>query len=284
MTDKPSKYRSILDNGNKKKDNHKKCQCKECQLKEKYSKHIDAYGGLFTPEMRMKLFKINPKNNIQYEDNSRDWSNIGKTVKNGLIDIQLLCEIASFSQIKKMFEHTLDYPDQGKGGEVSTKDSYALSTNLISALRSILSVDVSNDPKQRAVKVELEKKRSEYEKKDVLPLVDERREFVMEKKKLEKQLKNYKDDKITTRIIVIEDKIKKISAKIEIKRKPIELLDLKILHNDPKLELWKAKLAKEIINDCLYFLIESHFVYSADRKDYLDKVNLIIDSELSRYT
>ena len=66
MTDFTSIYRSILnDNSKDDKENEKRMQEVENRLWEKYSQHIDVYGGLFTPELRMKLFRKNKKNKVQ---------------------------------------------------------------------------------------------------------------------------------------------------------------------------------------------------------------------------
>jgi hypothetical protein len=285
MTDFTSIYRSILnDNSKDNKENEQRMQEKENRLWEKYSQHIDVYGGLFTPELRMKLFRKNKQNNLEYIDKSRDWVDIRKSVKNGLIDIQMLCEIASFEQIKKMFEHVPDHLKQETSGLEKNHLDQGVSPNLIFAINSILSVDLKKDPKYYVTIEKLEKQRREIDKTKVIPLEDERRKFVLERKELEKKLAKYKDNKKSMRIIIIENEIKSIDKKIREFRKTLEEIDAKILHNDPKLELWKAKLAKQLISQCLYFLIKNHFVYSEDRKEYLDKVNLIIDSELSRFS
>lgn len=289
MTDKPSNYRSILDNGNEKKDNHNDCDCKECQLKEKYSEHFHAYGGLLSSTMRNNLFKINPKNDLPYEDTSRDWSNIAKSVKNGLIDIQLLCEIASSSQIEKMFGHTLDYPNQGKEVEVTEEDHNTLSTNLISAISSILGVSVNNDPKQHAKKEKLKEERRVIVKSKIIPLEEERRKINLKRLKFEEELQKYKDDealieKIKIKKTIIENKIKEIDSKIRTENEPIKILDSKIDENDPKLRLWQAKLAKLMVSECFNFLIENHFIQSPGYEDDLNNVNLKINWELSRHT
>ena len=52
MTEKQSKYRAILDHGEGENVN-------ENELKAKYAQHVEAYGGLFTPDMRKKLLGKN---------------------------------------------------------------------------------------------------------------------------------------------------------------------------------------------------------------------------------
>jgi hypothetical protein len=264
-------YRSFLDDYSRE------------HIMKKYSKHVDSYGGLFTRTMRQNLLGINPKNDLPYNYTANFWSDVRKSVKNGLVDIQMICAIASFSQIEKMFEHTLDYPNQGKGGEVSVEDYYALSTNLISAFSSILSVNASNDPKQRAMKIELEKKRKELEQTTIIVLDEKRRKLVLERIKLDERLEKNKDDKTLFEKKKIENEIEQINSEIEIAKKPINLLNSKIFKNDPKLRLWQAKLAKLMVSECFYFLIKNHFIQSPGYEDDLNKVNLIINSELSRY-
>jgi hypothetical protein len=130
----------------------------KAQIMKTYPKHVNAYGGLFTSTMRQNLLGINPKNPLPYKDTPNFWSDVRKSVKNGLIDIQLVCNIASSDQLKKMFEHQPDYPNQGMGGEIPEEYHYVPSTNLISALSSIVRSGSGFDPKQDMWKADLAKR------------------------------------------------------------------------------------------------------------------------------
>lgn len=124
-------------------------------IMKRYPKYVDAYGGLFTPIMRQNLLGINPKNPEPYKDNAKFWSNVKKSVKNGLVDIQLVCDIASSNQLKKMFEHIPDYPEQETGGVVPNEYWYIRSQNLVPAICSILQNTAGDDIKQYLWKADL---------------------------------------------------------------------------------------------------------------------------------
>ena len=126
----------------------------------KYASHVDAGVGLFNRDSRQKLLGKYPNNDLPFVDTSRFWSDVRKTVKNGLIDIQLLCEIANAKEIKKMFQPTLeDYPKQKEGGFVSEEEANATSTNLTSVIDSILtSARTDADPKDSIWSAELAKR------------------------------------------------------------------------------------------------------------------------------
>ena len=164
----------------------------------KYAKHVDAGVGLFNRDSRRKLLGKNPNNDLDFVDNSRFWSDIKKTTKNGLIDIQLLCEIANSAQIKKIFQPTLeDYPKQITGGLLTEEEENATSTNLTSMIDAILK-----------------------------------------------------------------------SATMNV---------------DPKSDIWSAELAKRIITICLNHIIENNLIDSPLHKEHLRLVDVILNSELSRY-
>ena len=104
----------------------------------RYKKHVDAYGGLFTSITRQNLLGINPKNPQPYKDTPNFWSDVRKSVGNGLIDLQLVCAMAHTNQIKKMFQYTPLYSNEDRGGEISPEEFYALRPNLTSVISSIL--------------------------------------------------------------------------------------------------------------------------------------------------
>jgi len=70
----------------------------------RYKWHLDAYGGIFTPDKRSKLIGINPTNPQPYKDTPNFWLDVRNSVKNSLTDLQLICEVAHSEQLKKMFQ------------------------------------------------------------------------------------------------------------------------------------------------------------------------------------
>ena len=78
------------------------------ELLDKYKKHRDAEGGIFTSDKRRKLLGIKGESKKQIHEDSADfWYDVRKTVKNGLKDMELICDVAHPDQLKEMFIETL---------------------------------------------------------------------------------------------------------------------------------------------------------------------------------
>lgn len=104
-----------------------------------YKNHLDAYGGIFTPDKRRKLLGINPKNPQAYEDTPNFWADVRNTVRNGLIDLQLICEIAHPKQLKKIFEYTLPSNEEKSFGFSPPEGWDTFTPNLTTVVSKILS-------------------------------------------------------------------------------------------------------------------------------------------------
>ena len=125
------------------------------EILKKFTQHIHDYGGLFSSEARQNILGINPKNANPFEDKAKNWSNIKKSIRNGFVDIQLVSKIASSNQLRKIFEHVPDYPQQKFGGVVPDEFVNTVSPNLISAIDSILNSGDKSDIKQQKWKSDL---------------------------------------------------------------------------------------------------------------------------------
>src|SRR5437870_10165023 len=75
---------------------------------DKYKNLRDAKGGLFTPTMRRRLLGVKLLSSKEYKEDTADfWYDVRKTVKSGLKDIELICDMAHPDQLKEMFTETL---------------------------------------------------------------------------------------------------------------------------------------------------------------------------------
>jgi len=78
---------------------------KQKQIHRKYKNHRDAEGGIFKPDKRRKLLGVKgEKKKVAPENLANFWSDVRKYVKNGLIDLQLIAEVAHPDQLKEMFQ------------------------------------------------------------------------------------------------------------------------------------------------------------------------------------
>src|SRR2546427_4594121 len=73
-------------------------------LIDKYKKLRDADGGIFTSTMRRRLLGIKLSSDREIREDSADfWYNVRTYVKNGLKDLELICEVAHPEQLEDMF-------------------------------------------------------------------------------------------------------------------------------------------------------------------------------------
>lgn len=80
----------------------------------KYKNHSGDEGGIFRPEKRRKLIGLKKKNPKQVEEGTADfWYDVRTSVKHGLIDLQLISEVAHPEQLKEMFSE-IPYGDWNK--------------------------------------------------------------------------------------------------------------------------------------------------------------------------
>ncbi|MGH9922810.1 MAG: hypothetical protein ACRD38_08675 [Nitrososphaerales archaeon] len=72
----------------------------------KYKKHRDAEGGIFTSNKRRRFLGIKAKSGKEFKEEGaiQFWYDVRTTVRNGLVDLQLICEVAPPDELKKMFE------------------------------------------------------------------------------------------------------------------------------------------------------------------------------------
>src|SRR2546428_7058747 len=78
------------------------------ELLDKYKNLINAEGGVFRPDKRRKLLGLKPKaDDPPHKDTANFWYDVRKTVKSGLKDLELICDIAHPDQLKEMFTETL---------------------------------------------------------------------------------------------------------------------------------------------------------------------------------
>ena len=75
-------------------------QMERKNLIDKYKKLRDAKGGIFTSTMRRRLLGIKLESNKQFREDSADfWYDVRTYVKNGLKDLELICEVAHPDQL-----------------------------------------------------------------------------------------------------------------------------------------------------------------------------------------
>lgn len=111
----------------------------------RYEKHVDAYGGLFVSDKRNNLLGKNSKNPQPFKDTPSFWSDVKKSVRNGLVDLQLVCAVASNRQKKKMFEYIPAHSKEMTGGFLTEEEFNALSPNLSSVVGSVLAYKMAED-------------------------------------------------------------------------------------------------------------------------------------------
>lgn len=83
------------------------------RIRRHYSKHIENPGGIFTPAARRRLISLAEKPRAGTSENDF-WYNIRTQVRNALIDLRMICDIASDDQLKQMFSPLSkeDYEDE----------------------------------------------------------------------------------------------------------------------------------------------------------------------------
>lgn len=70
----------------------------------RYRNHKDAEGGIFTESTRRRLLGIKAESAKEFPPDTADfWSDVRKFVKNGLKDLELICDVAHPDQIEEMF-------------------------------------------------------------------------------------------------------------------------------------------------------------------------------------
>ncbi len=75
-------------------------QMERKNLIDKYKKLRDERGGIFTSTMRRRLLGIKLSSNNQFREDSADfWYDVRTYVKNGLKDLELICEVAHPDQL-----------------------------------------------------------------------------------------------------------------------------------------------------------------------------------------
>ena len=69
-----------------------------------YSKHKKDAGGIFTEPKRRKLIGLKKKSSKEFEETSDFWYDVRTTVKSGLMDLQLISQVANNDQKRAMFD------------------------------------------------------------------------------------------------------------------------------------------------------------------------------------
>lgn len=106
-------------------------------LVDKYKNHRDADGGIFTPNKRRKLLGVKPESSRNYKEDTADfWYDVRNTVKSGLKDLELICEVAHPKQIREIFEEKLSKEENEELGKISKpEDSFLFQQRLPSLER-----------------------------------------------------------------------------------------------------------------------------------------------------
>ncbi|MHB8546005.1 MAG: hypothetical protein ACYDAJ_04500 [Nitrosotalea sp.] len=83
---------------------------------DKYKEHRDAVGGIFTPDKRRKLLGIKAESGKRdHQDTAEFWYDVRTTVKSGLKDLELLCDVANPKQLEEIFTNGIPLRDELKG-------------------------------------------------------------------------------------------------------------------------------------------------------------------------
>lgn len=102
-------------------------------LKTRYSEHLKlARGGFLSDKQRKRLLGIKKKE--RETPDSDFWWRIKESIQDSMIDMKLVCDIASEKQLQEIFGSTM------KGKEF--RDTYPLTVVLSSLLPSMLPLDI----------------------------------------------------------------------------------------------------------------------------------------------
>jgi|SRR6185312_9006759 len=105
----------------------------------KYKKHQDADGGIFVSDKRRKLLGIKAKSKKHiHQDTSEFWYDVRKTVKSGLKDLELICDVAHPDQLKEMFTETLFKEEKDELAKLQTADDQVKFLKTIPSLEKFL--------------------------------------------------------------------------------------------------------------------------------------------------
>lgn len=85
-------------------------------LLDRYKNHKNAEGGIFTESTRRRLLGIKAESAKELPPDTADfWSDVRKFVKNGLKDLELICDVAHPDQLEEMFyKQTLSKKEQSE--------------------------------------------------------------------------------------------------------------------------------------------------------------------------
>ncbi len=97
-------------------------------VRKNFEHHLNAEGGLFTPDKRRKVLGIRAKSKIAPQNMANFWSDVRRYVRNGLSDLRLVADVANSEQMKEMF--SLYSFDEGQKDRAKTSIAKLVKTIL----------------------------------------------------------------------------------------------------------------------------------------------------------